>query len=78
MEDWMGRRPDHVDDLIKRIGIARTAITDKHGKGKPGISIASWMLCPVCGEGDLNYTISSYNGHIHAGCTEEGCVAWME
>lgn len=36
------------------------------------------MNCPVCGTGKLRYSRASYNGHVHAQCTTEGCVAWME
>ena len=32
--------------------------------------------CPVCGS-DLNYSVSSYNGHVHGQCTKPGCLAWM-
>lgn len=39
---------------------------------------AGEMACPVCNTGILKYSRSSYNGHVHARCTTEGCVAWME
>ena len=35
--------------------------------------------CPACGKGIVNYTYAgAYNGHIHARCTTNGCVNWME
>ena len=33
--------------------------------------------CPNCG-GRLSYARASSNGHIHARCSNERCVAWME
>lgn len=40
-----------------------------HGAGK--------MKCPLCA-GELRYSRAGYNGHIHAACSTEGCVRWME
>ena len=35
------------------------------------------VTCPRCG-GELGYSISSYNGHIHGQCnTTRGCLSWM-
>jgi hypothetical protein len=39
---------------------------------------AGEMACPICEAGKLRYSRSGYNGHVHAGCTTEGCVSWME
>jgi len=39
---------------------------------------AGKLACPVCKTGELRYTRSSYNGHVHAACTTKGCVSWME
>jgi len=36
------------------------------------------MKCPVCETGNLRYSRAAYNGHIHATCSTEGCVSWME
>lgn len=36
------------------------------------------MPCPVCSKGNLKYSRSGYNGHVHARCSTSGCVAWME
>jgi hypothetical protein len=36
------------------------------------------MECPVCKTGKLRYSRSALNGHVHARCSTEGCVAWME
>jgi len=45
------------------------------GKGHGGIS---GIKCPCCEEGTLQYSVASYNGHIHGSCTTPGCVRWME
>jgi hypothetical protein len=37
------------------------------------------MDCPVCkGKHSLIFSRSGCNGHIHASCSTDGCVAWME
>lgn len=65
---------------LERIGVARDAIVKACGgpwkKGKPGSSGS--IPCPCCDGGTLRYSRSGYNGHVHAGCTTEGCVRWME
>ena len=63
------------------MGVARRAIVDSLGgpwkKGTDGSAGA--INCPVCGGNEsLRFTRSGYNGHIHARCTTEDCVAWME
>lgn len=48
-------------------------IREKHaGKDWQGI-----LECPNC-KNKLHVTHSGYNGHVHAKCETEGCVAWME
>lgn len=56
--------------MLKKIGIAYEAIVAS------GIRSGS-IPCPACGSGSLHFSTAS-NGHIHAGCTSEGCVRWME
>lgn len=63
---------------IANIMIARKAITDKEGKMRPKKDIYGVIKCPLCEHGDIDYSISSYNGHIHAHCTTVNCVSWME
>jgi hypothetical protein len=60
---------------------ARDAIVANLGgpwkKKMPGS--AGVIGCPVCGKPDsLRFTRSGYNGHIHAKCSTEKCVSWME
>ena len=63
---------------VKNMTIARKAITDEEGTKKPVLDTRGFMECPICKIGRLSYAISSYNGHIHACCTTDGCVSWME
>lgn len=71
--------PDAEFELIfAKIKQARKAITDKHGIVKPSSNIFEAIPCPCCETGKLNYSISSYNGHIHAACDSGTCVKWME
>lgn len=34
--------------------------------------------CPVCKTGTLAYSIAAFNGHVHAHCSTDKCVSWME
>ena len=66
---------------FESIGAARQAIVAHLGgpwkRGTPGASGA--IDCPVCrAEKALRFSRAGCNGHIHASCTTEGCVAWME
>lgn len=39
---------------------------------------AGAILCPICKTGALRYSRAACNGHVHARCSADGCVAWME
>lgn len=59
-------------DSVKHIGAARAAIVATKKR-------AGSIDCPRCGaEGALGFTVSAYNGHVHAGCSTPGCLRWME
>ena len=66
----------HMEEVIK----ARDAIVEHLGgpwkKGMKGSAGA--IPCPVCEKGDLRFARFGYNGHIHAACSTNGCVSWME
>jgi hypothetical protein len=47
-------------------------------KQKNCFSGAGEMPCPVCKTGRLRYSRSAYNGHVHAACSTDTCVRWME
>lgn len=66
---------EESDMLMSRFFTARQAIVTATD-GKRGVS--GEIECPICKAGKLRYSVASLNGHIHAGCTTENCVAWME
>lgn len=76
------REARHREDekRCREIGTARKAIVEfLGGPWKKGTIGASGHIdCPVCIDGTLRFTRSGYNGHIHAGCTTDGCVGWIE
>lgn len=79
--------PEEVTAIIERqnkglrdMMTARHAIVAKLGSYEKGKSpdTAGSLACPVCSTGTLGYRRAAFNGHIHARCSTEGCVAWME
>jgi len=63
------------ETLARKVLRARKAITDKVGKQR---GVSGEIACPVCATGKLRYSIAWTNGRIHAGCTTDNCVRWME
>ena len=66
---------------IQHVVSARSAIVaDCGGPWKRGERSVSGVIdCPVCKQpSSLSYSRSGYNGHIHAGCSTNDCVRWME
>ena len=68
---------EHEESKLRfnQTNLARNAIVQA-SEGKRAVRGA--ISCPVCSTGSLQYSIAGYNGHIHARCSTEGCVAWME
>ena len=69
--------------LIQHGDITMTAMAAAHldakNKGlRKGHGGGSGMSCPICHTGTLQYSVASYNGHMGAKCSNEGCVSWME
>lgn len=71
----IAERDEECRKSFERVVVARTAIV-AHTGGKRGVTGA--IDCPVCGSGKLRFSVASYNGHIHAACTTDGCARWME
>lgn len=70
-----------MNERFANLGKARAAIVESLGgpwkRGMPGSH--GRIDCPVCcAAKSLNFSRSSYNGHIHAKCDTDGCVCWME
>lgn len=61
----------HDDAAKKNLG----AVSSEHPERKGG---RSELKCPICPEGTLRYSVAGINGHMHAACTTEGCIRWME
>lgn len=55
----------------ERIKTIRAAII---ASGKTGGEIE----CPACKTGKVRFSVARSNGHVHAGCSTEGCARWME
>lgn len=64
-----------VSESFSRITLVRAAIVKATNKARQ----VSGRLnpCPACGSGTVHFAVH-FNGHIHAKCTTEGCVCWME
>lgn len=78
------RREAEIQRGITRSITARRAIMDfLKEEGKLNESVRGHIPCPCCAEdgetGTLHFRYAgSYNKHLHAECSSEGCVNWME
>lgn len=61
--------------VISNLTLARPLIRKLKAENPNGGSGS--VECPAC-TGKFNYTISSYNNHMHAKCETEGCISFME
>lgn len=50
-----------------------TSLGLKKGNGGRGE-----MPCPACKTGTLRYSVASVNGHMHAACSDQTCISWMQ
>lgn len=63
------------------LATARAAIVKSlGGPWTRGMAAATGRIdCPCCNSKDsLRFSRAGYNGHIHASCSTEGCVRWVE
>jgi hypothetical protein len=77
----MAAHDAELAERFERVTRTRAAIVEYCGgpwkRGEPGKN--GVIDCPACGNKDcLQFSRSSYNGHIHARCNTEDCVSWME
>lgn len=68
-------------ERFERTSKARAVIVEFCGgpwkRGDGGVS--GTLDCPCCGAVNaLAFSRAGYNGHIHASCSTEDCVRWME
>jgi hypothetical protein len=68
-EEWMRQRME----MHRKVGEVIIPIRKEY-KGRSGNGT---ITCPCCG-GNLHWSISGYNGHMHGRCETAGCVSWME
>ena len=71
----LAAREAERDARMKRFGVIRPAIVEN--VKKTGIRSGS-IPCPACKTGNVRYSQSSYNDHIHATCSTPNCASWME
>lgn len=64
-----------VEGIVARIAAYEDAETRGLGKGNGG---SGELACPVCKTGKLRYRVAASNGHMHARCSTQDCVSWME
>lgn len=63
-----------IGDMLLRVTTARKLIVEAtHGKK----SVSGHINCPVCSTGTLSYSVA-YNGHVHARCSTQDCLNWLE
>ena len=72
-EQMRKKEKEESDKRFKLIMETIALIKEKHGDDK---GLSDQIECPKC-KGRLGYSISGYNGHIHA-CCENKCVAFMQ
>ncbi len=79
-KEQLGGHDILIKKMILNMVTARDGIVKKiKNDGMWKRAAAGVIACPVCEEGTLKYTYAgSYNGHIHASCTTDECVNWME
>lgn len=69
---------DSIESHHAQLATARAAIVAAAGAWTSGKSQQGVIDCPICKGGKLRYMRSGLNGHIHAACTTDSCVRWME
>lgn len=69
------KRADEIEKAITRMTVVMPVVDQwrlKEPFGKREV-----IECPVC-KGKLHLSQAAYNGHVHAKCETEDCVAFME
>jgi hypothetical protein len=65
--------------FAKIVAVRKLIQADIEKRRVSALNVAGQIDCPICGGGKVNYSYAgSVNGHIHAQCTTENCVEWME
>jgi hypothetical protein len=69
------KRAANIERTLKQMELV-TPVVNEWRKKQP-IGKRETIECPAC-KGRLHLSQAAYNGHVHAKCETEGCVAWME
>lgn len=64
----------YIDDFVALLTKVRPAIEAQH---KATGAWSGTLDCPKCAK-PLHWSKAQCNGHVHARCETEECVAWME
>lgn len=75
-EEEVQKELDEHERSVKKFTVALLAVNPIREKYK-GKNWSGIIECPVC-KGKLHVSHAACNGHVHARCETEGCVAWME
>lgn len=76
VQEWLAEH-DRRWEMLEKAFAAVRADGDKRGYGK-GHGGQGAVKCPCCADGELSYSVSGYNGHVHGRCSTAGCVRWMQ
>jgi hypothetical protein len=70
---------EEMKEAAFRFDAACAAVQDffKSDQGDKWADKTYQIDCPNC-DGKLSFGGNSYNGHVHACCSTEGCCSWME
>lgn len=74
MADQLREREEWTAKAMQRfLAIGPLVEAIKKGSTTTGVD-----PCPVCMTGELHWSMSTYNRHVHMRCTTEDCIAFME
>lgn len=73
----------HADRVLKSQDNCLLAMAKAHeharaSRLKKGTGGRGELPCPACEKGTLRYSVAGINGHMHAACSDQACVRWME
>lgn len=75
-EEEIAAREKEIADHMTKMALA-LEIIDAIRKEQKGKNWRGVLECPNC-KGKLHVSHAACNGHVHAKCETEDCVAWME
>ena len=70
-----GKTEDDKDNIFIDNTLTAMELCRNDADGRSGVS--GTIKCPACGS-KLNYSVSSFNGHLWGTCETAECLRWME